>query len=56
MLSLSLLVLAALWMVVLYRFPAYFVPRKSAQFDGENWIEVMPTSRHHESPAMQEVG
>jgi hypothetical protein len=62
MLSLSLLTLAALWIVVLHRYPAYFVPRKSNGLRqnqvhvGENWIEVMPAPRHHEAPAMQEVG
>jgi hypothetical protein len=54
MITLSLLTLAALWIVVLHRYPAYFVPRKRVAA-GENWIEVMPTHRHLESPAMQEV-
>jgi hypothetical protein len=62
MITLSLLTLTALWFVVLHRYPAYFVPKKSLRFDrsqlqlGENWIEVMPSHRHHESPSMQEVG
>jgi hypothetical protein len=55
MLTLSLLTLTALWFAVLYRYPAYFVPKKSLNVSGENWIEVLPTSRHHEAPAMQEV-
>jgi hypothetical protein len=59
MITLSLLTLAALWIVVLHRYPAYFVPRKSIGnvqgHIGENWIEVMPSSRHHDAPAMQEV-
>jgi hypothetical protein len=57
MITLSLLTLAVLWFVVLHRFPAYFVP-KDAVGRRENWIEVMPSHshRHHETPAMQEVG
>jgi hypothetical protein len=55
MLSLSLLTLAALWIVVTYRFPAYFVSKKSGGSD-QNWIEVLPAHRHHDAPAMQEVG
>jgi hypothetical protein len=55
MLTLSLLTLTGLWFVVLHRYPAYFVPKKSIRA-GENWIEVMPASRHHEAPSMQEVG
>ena len=65
MISLSLLSLAALWIVVLRRYPAYFVPRNwkairarlNQRIDqGENWIEVMPSHRHFEAPVMQEVG
>jgi hypothetical protein len=56
MITLSLLTLVALWFVVLHRFPAYFVPKKSVRLSGENWIEVMPAPRHHEAPVMQEVG
>jgi hypothetical protein len=55
MITLSLLALAALWIVILHRFPAYFVPKKSLNLGGENWIEVAPAHRHHEAPAMQEV-
>jgi hypothetical protein len=62
MITLSLLTLAALWLVVLRRYPAYFVPRKSIglgqnQFHlSENWIEVLAAPRHHETHSMQEVG
>jgi hypothetical protein len=55
MLTISLLTLTALWFVVLHRYPAYFIPKKSLRA-GENWIEVLPASRHHEAPSMQEVG
>jgi hypothetical protein len=62
MMTLSLLTLAALWIVVLRRYPAYFVPRKSIGFNrnslhlGENWIEVSPSHSHYENATMQEVG
>ena len=59
MITLSLFTLAVLWIVVLHRYPAYFVPRKSSGLAqshlGENWIEVMPAPHHHEVPTMQEV-
>ncbi len=55
MITLSLLTLAALWIVVLHRFPAYFVPKRSIGMD-RNWIEVLPAHRHHEVASMQEVG
>ena len=62
MITASLLALASLWIGVLYRYPAYFVPRKPATptqnnlHPDENWIEVMPASNHHEVSTLQEVG
>jgi hypothetical protein len=62
MISALLLSLAVLWIVVLYRYPAYFVPRKSTTpaqtrlHPGDNWIEVVPISNHHEVSSLQEVG
>jgi hypothetical protein len=61
MISATLLSLAALWIVVLYRFPAYFVPRKPTKLVqnqphlGENWIEVLPSPNHREVSSLQEV-
>jgi hypothetical protein len=62
MITTALLSLAVLWIVVLRRYPAYFVPRKSTLSSqnqrqlGENWIEVMPISNHHEVASLQQVG
>ena len=64
MITATLLGLAALWIAVLHRYPALFIPRNrkpagSAQSGShlvENWIEVLPASNHREVREMQEVG
>ena len=63
MITMTLLALAAFWIVALRRYPSLFVPRKPARLaigpdrdvPGENWIEVMPTPSHREASSLQEV-
>ena len=61
MMTLTLFSLAVLWIAVLHRYPAAFVPRKTTglaqagQDLGENWIEVVPDAEYHEAASMQQV-